>query len=133
MSQMVEKSTEERNAASVMLDILAGTKNMTAAEVAVEVVIDGPKLFNPTSNTAVLVYAHVAFVGQVCSSRSSLPPFLFQGSTALDLTPSGHKRIRCISRADSTTISARADLVRSEHAKPASGPLGPPEQSQCQF
>ena len=44
MSQMVEKSTEERNAASVMLDILAGTKNMTAAEVAAEVVTDAPTL-----------------------------------------------------------------------------------------
>ena len=66
MSQMVEKSTEERNAASVMLDILAGTKNMTAAEVAAEVVTDAPTLLNPTSNTAVLVYPHVAFVGQVC-------------------------------------------------------------------
>ena len=33
-----------RNAASVMLDILAGTKNKTAAEVAVEIVTDGPTL-----------------------------------------------------------------------------------------
>ena len=31
MSQLVGKSAEERNAASVMLDILAGTKNMTTA------------------------------------------------------------------------------------------------------
>ena len=38
MSQLVGKSAEERNAASVMLDILAGTKNKTAAEVAVEIV-----------------------------------------------------------------------------------------------
>ena len=38
MSQLVGKSAEERNTASMMLDILAGTKNKTAAEVAVEVV-----------------------------------------------------------------------------------------------
>ena len=38
MSQLVGKSAEERNAASVMLDILAGTKNKTAAKVAVEIV-----------------------------------------------------------------------------------------------
>ena len=44
MSQLIEKSTEQRNAASVMLDILAGTKNMTAAEVAAEVVTDAPTL-----------------------------------------------------------------------------------------
>ena len=34
MSQLVGKSAEERNAASVMLEILAGTKNKTEAEVA---------------------------------------------------------------------------------------------------
>ena len=38
MSQLVGKSAEELNAASVMLDILAGTRNKTAAEVAAEVV-----------------------------------------------------------------------------------------------
>ena len=40
MSQLVGKSAEERNAASVMLEILAGTKNRTAAEAAAEVVTD---------------------------------------------------------------------------------------------
>ena len=44
MSQLVGKSAEERNAISVMLDIFAGTKNKTAAEVAVEIVTDAPKL-----------------------------------------------------------------------------------------
>ena len=44
MSQLVEKSAEERNAASVMLDILAGTKNKTAAEVAAEAVTDTAKV-----------------------------------------------------------------------------------------
>ena len=44
MSQLVGKSAEERNAASVMLDILANTKNKTAAQVAVEVVTDAAKL-----------------------------------------------------------------------------------------
>ena len=43
MSQLVGKSAEERNAAAVMLDILASTKNKTAAEVAVEIA-DAPKL-----------------------------------------------------------------------------------------
>ena len=38
MSQLVGKSAEERNAASVMLDILANTRNKAAAEVAVEIV-----------------------------------------------------------------------------------------------
>ena len=38
MSQLVGKSAEERNAALVMLDILASTKNKSAAEVAGEVV-----------------------------------------------------------------------------------------------
>ena len=38
MSQLIGKSAEERNVASVMLDILAGTKNKAAAEVAVEIV-----------------------------------------------------------------------------------------------
>ena len=42
MSQLFGKSAEERNAASVMLDILAGTKNKTAAEVAVEIVTEAP-------------------------------------------------------------------------------------------
>ena len=44
MSQLVGKSAEDRNAASVMLDILAGTKNKTAADVAVEIVTDAQKL-----------------------------------------------------------------------------------------
>ena len=44
MLQLVGKSAEERNAASVMLDILAGTKNRTAAEVAAEVVTDAAKV-----------------------------------------------------------------------------------------
>ena len=35
---------EVRNAASGMLDILAGTKNKTAAEVSVEIGTDAPKL-----------------------------------------------------------------------------------------
>ena len=35
MSQLVGKSAEGRNAASVLLDVLAGTENRTAAEVAV--------------------------------------------------------------------------------------------------
>ena len=44
MSQLAGKSAEERNAASVMLDILAGTKNNTAAEVAGEVVTEAPRI-----------------------------------------------------------------------------------------
>ena len=44
ISQRVGKSAEERNAASVMLDILAGTKNKTAAEVAGEVVTEAPRI-----------------------------------------------------------------------------------------
>ena len=44
MSQLVGKSAAERNAASVMLDILSCTKNKTAAEVVVEVVADAPKI-----------------------------------------------------------------------------------------
>ena len=44
MSQLVGKSAEERNAASEMLDILASTKNRTAAEVAAEVVTDAAKV-----------------------------------------------------------------------------------------
>ena len=44
MSQMVGKSAEERNAASVMLDILAGTEKQTAAEVAVENVTEEPRI-----------------------------------------------------------------------------------------
>ena len=43
LSQLVGKSAEERNAAAVMLEILAGTKNKTAAEVAAEVVTDATK------------------------------------------------------------------------------------------
>ena len=44
MSQLFGKSAEERNAASVMLDILAGTKNRSAAEVAAEVATDPAKV-----------------------------------------------------------------------------------------
>ena len=44
MSQLVGKSAEERKVPSVMLDILAGTKNKTAAEVAVEVVTEAPRI-----------------------------------------------------------------------------------------
>ena len=44
MSQLVGMSAEERNSASVMLDILARTKNKTAAEVAVEVVTEAPRI-----------------------------------------------------------------------------------------
>ena len=44
MSQLVGKSADEHNAASAMLDILAGTKNKTAAEVAVEVVTEAPRI-----------------------------------------------------------------------------------------
>ena len=44
MSWLVWKSVEERNAASVMLDILAGTKNKTAAEVAAEVVTEAARV-----------------------------------------------------------------------------------------
>ena len=36
LSQLVGKSAEERNAAAVLLDILVGTKNKTAAEVATD-------------------------------------------------------------------------------------------------
>ena len=44
MSQLVGKSADERNAASVMLVSLAGTKNKTAAEVAVEIVTEAPRI-----------------------------------------------------------------------------------------
>ena len=44
MSQLVRKSAQERNAAMVMLDILAVIKNKTAAEVAVEVVSEAPRI-----------------------------------------------------------------------------------------
>ena len=44
MSQPARKSAEERNAVSVMLDILASTKNKTAAEVAAEVVKEARKV-----------------------------------------------------------------------------------------
>ena len=43
VSQLVGTSAEERNAASVMLDILTGTMNKTAAEVAVGVVTEAPR------------------------------------------------------------------------------------------
>ena len=54
MSQQVGKSAEERNAASVLLDILAGTTNKIAAEVAVEIVADAPKLSGQNVLCAVL-------------------------------------------------------------------------------
>ena len=44
VSQLVGESAEERNATSVMLDILASTKNKTAAEVAVEVGTEAPRI-----------------------------------------------------------------------------------------
>ena len=44
MSQLDGKSAEERKAASVMLEILAGTKNKTEAEVATEVVTEAPRI-----------------------------------------------------------------------------------------
>ena len=44
MSQLVGKPAEERNAASVMLDILASTKDKTAAEVAGPVITDPSRL-----------------------------------------------------------------------------------------
>ena len=58
LSQLVGKSAEERNAAAVMLEIVAGTKNKTAAEVAAEVVTDatlnGQRVLYavPAANTA---------------------------------------------------------------------------------
>ena len=54
MSQLVGKSAEERNVASVMLDILDGTKIMTAAEVAAEVVTEAPKVSGQKVLCAVL-------------------------------------------------------------------------------
>ena len=44
MSQLVGKPAEERKLASVMLDILAGTKNKTAAEVAEVMVTEAPQV-----------------------------------------------------------------------------------------
>ena len=55
MSQLVGKSAEERNAASVMPDILTSTKNKTAAEVAVEIVTDAPQI-----SGQVVLYAMLA-------------------------------------------------------------------------
>ena len=43
LSQLVGKSAEELNAASVMLEILAGVKNKTRLEVAAEVVTDATR------------------------------------------------------------------------------------------
>ena len=54
LSQLVGKSAEERNAAAVVLDILVGTKNKTAAEVAAEVVTDA------TRNRQGVLYAVLA-------------------------------------------------------------------------
>ena len=54
MSQLVGKSAEERGAASTMLDILAGSKNKTAAEVAVEIVTEAPRISGQTVLYAVL-------------------------------------------------------------------------------
>ena len=53
-SQLCGKSAEERIAAAVMLEILAGTKNKTAAEVAAEVVTDA------TRNRQRVLYAVLA-------------------------------------------------------------------------
>ena len=66
MSQLVEKSAEERNATSVMLDILAGTKNKTVAEVAVEILTNAPKLSGQRVLSAVLAanFARRAKVSQ---------------------------------------------------------------------
>ena len=47
-SQLVGKSAEKRNAASVMLDVLVVTKNKTAAEVAVEIVAEAPRISGHT-------------------------------------------------------------------------------------
>ena len=44
MLQLVGKSAEERNAASLMLEILASTKNKTESEVATEVVTEAPRI-----------------------------------------------------------------------------------------
>ena len=55
MSQPVGMSAGERIAASVMPDILAGTKNQTAAEVAVEIVTDASRLSGLKVLYAVLV------------------------------------------------------------------------------
>ena len=54
MSQLVGKSAEERNAATVMLDILAGAKNKTAAEVAAEIVTEASTLSGQLVLCAVL-------------------------------------------------------------------------------
>ena len=55
-SQLCGKSAEERIAAAVMLEILAGTKNKTAAEVASEVVTDA------TRNRQRVLYAVLAAI-----------------------------------------------------------------------
>ena len=60
MSQLVGKSAEERNAASLMLDILASTKNKIAVEVAVEIVTDAPTI----SGQEVLYAVLAATTGQ---------------------------------------------------------------------
>ena len=44
MSQLVGKSAEERNAATLMFDILASTKEKSAAEVTAEVSTDAAKI-----------------------------------------------------------------------------------------
>ena len=54
MPQLVGKSAEERNAASVMQDILAGNTNTTASEVAGEVVTEAPSISGPRVLYAVL-------------------------------------------------------------------------------
>ena len=43
LSLLVGNSAEERNVASVMLDILACTKNKTAAEASAEIVTEAPQ------------------------------------------------------------------------------------------
>ena len=48
------------NIASVMLDILAGTKNKTAAEVAVEVVTEAPRISGQKKVLCAVLAAHTA-------------------------------------------------------------------------
>ena len=54
LQNMLTMSAEERNAVSVMLDILAGTMNKTAAEGAVEIVTDASRLSGQKVLCAVL-------------------------------------------------------------------------------
>ena len=54
LSQLVGKSAEERNAASVMLDILASTNEKTAAKVACAAITDPSRLSGQKVLSAVL-------------------------------------------------------------------------------